>query len=413
MARVLYIDHYAGSDRHGMEFRPYYMAREWQRLGHQVTIVAATRSHLRQLNPQVTAPWTEEQVDGIRYIWLDTPAYAGNGLARVRNMLAFVARLYQHAGRLARDYAPEVVIASSTYPFDIFPARSIARRTGARLIFELHDLWPLSPMELGQMSRWHPFILLTQLAEDYVCRHADLVVSMLPKADQHLATRGLKPGKFVYVPNGVVLPQAGEAAAPLPEAHRAELQRQRELGRFVVAYAGAHGLLNNLGLVLEAAGQLRGHPVAFVLVGQGPEKAALAAEATRRQLDNVVFLPAVPKAAVPALLEAADALLLSFAPQPLFRFGVSPNKLMDYMLAGRPVIAAMRAGNNPVAEHGCGVTAPPDDAAALAGEVRRLTGMAPGERQAMGQRGRQAVQDHYAYGVLAARFAACFAPPAP
>lgn len=412
MARVLYIDHYAGSDRHGMEFRPFYMAREWQRLGHEVTIVAATRSHLRQVNPANTAARTDEDVDGIHYVWLGTPAYSGNGLARVRNMLAFVARLYQYAGRLAAEFDPDVVIASSTYPFDFFPSRAIARRTGARLIFELHDLWPLSPMELGHMSRWHPFILLTQFAEDQVCRHADLIVSMLPKADQHLLTRGMKPDKFLCVPNGVVLPAAVGDPAALPEAHRSALKQQRALGRFVVMYAGAHGLLNNLSLVIEAAARLRVEPVGFVLVGQGPEKEALTAEAARRQLDNVVFLPAVPKTAVPALLASADALLLSFAPQPLFRFGVSPNKLMDYMLAGRPVIAAMRAGNNPVEEHGCGLTAPPDDAGGLADVVLHMARLAPAERAAMGARGQQAVKEHYAYDVLAARFARHF-PGAP
>jgi glycosyltransferase involved in cell wall biosynthesis len=167
-------------------------------------------------------------------------------------------------------------------------------------------------------------------------------------------------------------------------------------------------LLNNLDVILEAAKELVATPASFVLVGQGPDKAKLEERARAAGLSNVHFLPAVPKTAVPAILAAADALIVSFAPQPLFRFGVSPNKLMDYMMAGKPIIAAMRAGNNPVEEHGCGLTAPPDDAREVASCVSRLMAMSVADRDAMGARGRAAVETVYSYTVLARRFAECF-----
>ncbi|HEY4176136.1 MAG TPA: glycosyltransferase family 4 protein [Kofleriaceae bacterium] len=403
MARVLYINHYAGSPEMGMEFRPYYMAREWQRQGHEVRIVASTFSHLRSRNP--SAPG-EEVIDGITYDWIKTRPYEGNGGGRILNMLTFVAGLYRRANRYAREFRPDAVIASSTYPLDIFPAHRIARKSGARLIFEVHDLWPLSPMELGQMSRLHPFIVTMQQGEDYACKHADVVVSMLPKADEHLVTRGMSASKFVYVPNGAVLEDWDlDGAPPLPAEHAAALARYKHEKRFVVMYAGAHGLLNNMALVLEAAQRLTDTSVLFCLVGQGPEKASLQNRAAELHLSNVDFLPAVPKTVVPRLLDGADALFLSFAPQPLFRFGVSPNKLLDYMMAGKPIIAAMRAGNDPIADHALGASVAPDDPDALATAIRALAAAPELERRRMGERGQKLAREQYDYGPLARHFA--------
>lgn len=162
---IILINHYAGSNIHGMEFRPYYLAREWVKLGHSVTIVAASFSHLRQKNPDLSE-MMEEVIDDIRYIWLPVNKYQGNGVMRFKNMLAFIYQLYKNMGKFI-ELKPDVVIASSTYPLDSYPAYKLAKKTGAKFVFELHDLWPLSPMELGGMSKWHPFIMLMQKAEDF------------------------------------------------------------------------------------------------------------------------------------------------------------------------------------------------------------------------------------------------------
>lgn len=395
---ILLINHYAGSPVHGMEHRPFYMAREWVRRGHDVTILAATRSHLRTQNPEAG----EVTLEGIRYRFYETPAYQGNGLGRVRNMLAFVSGIWRDAHRLAAELKPDVVIASSTYPLDVYPARRIARKAQARLIFEVHDLWPLSPMELGNIPAWHPFIMGMQKAENDAYRSADRVVSMLPKAEAHMRAHGMAPEKFAYLPNGIDVPEWEAATDALPEAHREVLARLKAQGRFIVGYAGSHGLANALHHLIDAARLLEGLPVTLVLVGQGPEKDALQSRA--QGMDNVVFLPPLPKGAVPALLEAMDALYLGWNRVPLYRFGISPNKLMDYMMAAKPVVHSVEAGNDPVAESGCGVTVPPENPEAIAQAITRVMALDPAERAAMGARGRDFVKAHHDYRVLAERF---------
>jgi glycosyltransferase involved in cell wall biosynthesis len=402
---ILLINHYAGSVRHGMEYRPYYLAREWVRLGHRVTIVASSESHIRSQAPVLQGRMRmNETIDGIDYAWLATPPYRGNGAARVRNMAAFVMRLRRDGDQLAASLRPDVVIASSTYPLDIWPAYRIARQAGARLLFELHDLWPLTPMELGGYSRWHPFIMLLQAAEDFACRHADAVVSILPKVSEHLQAHGMAPDKLHLVPNGVDPDEWTDQAAPLPPALDAALDALRQQGRFVVGYAGTHGISNALGTLLEAAGQLKDRPVAFVLVGAGPEKPELMRRAAALGLANVHFFDPVPKAQVPALLRRFDLAYIGWRRQPLYRFGISPNKLIDYMMAARPVLHAVEAGNDPVAAAGCGLTVAPEDPHAVADGVLSLLALGADGRAALGHRGRAYALANHTYPVLGQRF---------
>ncbi len=401
---ILLINHYAGAPQYGMEFRPYYLAREWSREGAHVTVVAAAQSHVRSRAPQVENRWLEEHIDGIRYLWLPTPKYQGNGLGRGRNIFSVLGRLLLERRAIVNGNPPDVVIASSTYTLDIFPANRIARAFRAKLFYELHDLWPLSPMELGHMSRWHPFIQLVQRAENFACRRSDRIVSLLPKAEPHLREHGMRPDKFSYIPNGIDVEEWQREPVQIPETHRRALTWHKNAGLFLVGYAGAHGVANALGTVLGAARLLREQPVSFVLVGSGLEKEALQQRAREEGLKNVTFLPPVPKPAMPSLLSFFDALYVGLQHRPLFRFGISPNKLLDYMMSGKPVLQAIAAGNDPVAESGCGITVPPEDPSALAGATLRLMRWNPSQRLAAGARGREYVLANHDYRILARRF---------
>ena len=401
---ILLINHYAGSRNHGMEYRPYYLSREWVRLGHNVTVVAASFSHLRTRLPDLNGEITEENLDGIRYVWLKTPRYQGSGAGRVFNMLSFLRQLYGHCEEITTNRKPDIVIASSTYPLDIFPASRFSRKAGAKLIFEVHDLWPLSPIELGGFPRWHPFIVMMQIAENFACRHADRVVSILPKTGQHLADHGMAAHKFTHIPNGVDIEEWDGTTGNLQEPHGELLRKLRASGRFIVGYAGGHSVSNALDMFIEAAKIMEGRSVDFVLVGQGPQKKMLERKAESLGARNVFFLSPVRKEEVPSLLAGMDALFIGWKRTPLYRFGVSPNKLMDYMMAGKPVIHAIEAGNDMVADSGCGLTVPPEKPQAIANAVEQLMVMPVEEREAMGARGREYVLANHDYRVLARRF---------
>lgn len=403
---ILLINHYAGSPTHGMEFRPYYLAREWVLAGHQVQIVAASHSHIRSRQPQLEADQVKDElIDGIQYRWYPTPAYAGNGVGRVKNMLSFMRQLWRDAKVLANDFKPDVVIASSTYPMDIWVAKRLAKIAGAILVFEVHDLWPLSPIEIGGMSRWHPFIQICQITENVAYRDADLVVSMLPNIASHAVGKGLPLDRLSIVPNGFSMSdwQVGSVQALRNDIQLA-INAARDAGELIVVYAGSHGLPNALDNLLNSAKCLREQPIRFVLVGDGHERQRLAERVLTEYIENVKMFEPIPKAQVATLLAQCDMAYLGAPSHPLYRFGVSPNKMLDYMMAGIPLLYAIEAGNDPVAEADCGLTVPSENPEALAAAIRQIAAMTVDGRRAMGANGQAYASAHHAYDVLAASF---------
>ena len=403
---IILINHYAGSNRHGMEYRPYFMAKRWVQAGHQVTIVAASFSHLRGLNPDMQGRATmEEMIDGVRYFWIRCPEYKGNGMGRIRNMLTFLAGLYRYQKQITAQGKPDAVIASSTYPLDIYPAHQIAKKNGAKLIYEVHDLWPLSPMELGGMSAKHPYIMLMQAAENYCYKHSDAVVSILPCAKEHMVEHGMAPEKFVCIPNGIDKEDWEAPIDPEKAPYRELLQEFHNQGYFLIGYTGAHGIANALDSFIEAGGMLKDKKIKLILVGQGPERDRLMQKVVDLGLRNTVeLLSAVKRSDVPALLSEMDALYVGLQRQPLFRFGVSPNKLMDYMMAAKPVIFAIEAGNDMVKDAGCGVSIPPEDSKAIAEAAIELASTPPEKLAEMGKRGQKYILENHEYQILSDRF---------
>jgi len=398
---IFLINHYAGSPKMGMEFRPYYLAQEWLKMGHQVTILVASHSHIRQHNHQMNQDIEEELIDGIRYVWINTPDYKGNGLGRIKNMFAFINKSWIKAGYFAKTFQPDVVIASSTYPSDNYIAKKIAKLSGAKYIYEVHDLWPLSPMELGDMSKYHPFIIAMQHAENLAYRKADAVISMLPNTQEHMKAHGLKLKKWHYVPNGILLDE-WKQPMKLNLETKTVIESIQTKFNTSIAYTGTLGLANALDSFILAAKNLP--KVAFILVGKGPEKENLEKQINELAVKNVFLLNSIGKQEIPSLLQMFDILYIGLQRQSLFRFGISPNKLIDYMMASKPIIQAIDAGNNVVKEVGCGIDIEPENPQSLVTAVERLINTSQEDLDKMGKNGHEFVIKNHDYHILAKNF---------
>jgi glycosyltransferase involved in cell wall biosynthesis len=219
-----------------------------------------------------------------------------------------------------------------------------------------------------------------------------------------MVRQGMRADKFVWIPNGVDVAEWEGAAQSIPPGHAQAIERLRSDGAFVIGYAGGHSVSNSLDQLLDAAALLKDRPIRIVLVGDGKDKAALMERARSEGLDNVLFLDPVPKAAVPDLLRRFDACAIVWSRSPLYRFGIGANKIFDYMMAGKPILQALEAGNDPVEEYHAGITVPPEDVPALAAAAVRLSELPSEERLAMGENGRRAVRERHDYRVLARRF---------
>jgi glycosyltransferase involved in cell wall biosynthesis len=397
------INHYAGSRVHGMEYRHYYLAQQFKRMGHRPVIIGAAFHHLLTKRPDKETA----EVDGIPYVWIKTRPYEKNDARRVINMIEFSMRLaLRSLDQLPR---PEVVIASSPHPFVAINGRRFARKYGAKFIFEVRDLWPLTLLEVGGHSPQHPFVRMMARAERLGYEKCDYTVSLLGGAKEYMVAHGLEDRKFVYIPNGIEPEAARENVEDLPEEHSRAIQELKQQGRLIILYSGTHGPANALGNVIEAAALLQDEShIHFLLVGQGPEKEALQQRVAQAGLKNVTFLPPVARAQMPALTRAADAGYIGLQKQDLFQYGVSPNKLFEYMSAGLPILFAIDTAFDEVAEAKCGFSIPAEDPPALADALRRVVQMPGDELREMGERARRYVQTTHTYEVLAQQYARLF-----
>jgi glycosyltransferase involved in cell wall biosynthesis len=217
-----------------------------------------------------------------------------------------------------------------------------------------------------------------------------------------MVAHGLTPEKFFYIPNGVVIEEWDESES-LPSEHLLAINEIKRSYEFTIAYAGTHGLANALDTLIDAAKFLR-KEIAVVLVGDGIEKDRLQKKARGENVNNVFFLPPVPKKKVPALLRQFDAFYIGLQRQSLFRFGISPNKMFDYMMAGKPIIQAIEAGNNMVEEHSCGLAVKPENADSVSAGINYLSSLSYEERIQLGASGKKAIFEFYDYKVLCENF---------
>lgn len=378
----------------GMELRPYYLAREWGRMGHCAAVVAGGFSHLRRENPCALRALNRLTEDGVEFCVIKTPQYHANDWRRAVNVLSFTSNLRRYGPELARRYRPDAVIVSSTHPFDFSAAKKIARRCNAALIFELHDIWPLSLIELHGYSGRHPMMRLIEAAEKQALEQSDAVVSLLSSAARYCIENGITPKKLEYIPNAA----ANDPPADPPPGHRAALCGLRRKYGFAVVYAGGFSAANAVDLLPDLARRMP--QTGFAAIGEGPLRETIA----RTAPENLVLLDAVDRRVLPPLLSEADALWLATRNLSVYRYGVAMNKLYDYMLCGRPVVFATACKDNPISRAQCGITVDPQEMIQTEAALEQLRAMTPSQRAEMGARGAQAVRLEYNYRQTAEKY---------
>jgi len=346
-------------------------------------------------------------IEGMPYHFLRAPHYNDNSLGRLRNIAVFASRLAASGRELLANHGrPDAIIFSSPTPYGFLAAHSLSKRYRAECIFEVRDLWPSSLVELCGMSALHPMVIATGWLERFAYGKADKVVSLLPGTLEHMKKAGLNPRKWHHVPNGIE-PQEREVGSQEHECFK--LVRQwREAGCFVVVYAGALGRPNNVQSLILGLQKAKptGAKIKVIIIGRGELKDQLRALIEELSLsDDIAMFEQIPKLTVRKLLGMCSAGYISLKPAPLLRFGVSPNKLFDYMLAGLPVVFALRTERDIVADAECGLSADPADPAGIGGALAKLAGMLPAEREQMGRNGRSYVMEGHSYASLAEKYA--------
>jgi glycosyltransferase involved in cell wall biosynthesis len=402
------LNHYAhppdipGSTRH------YDFARELIKHGHKVIIFSSSFNHFTRRDDRLSGKlnYRMENIDGVEFIWLRTsPYYGGNDWRRVVNMLSYAFRVIPPGMKLKEK--PDVVLASSPHPFAGLAGWLLAKLKGAAFIFEVMDLWPQTLVDIGGYSGKSPVVVLLRILERFLYRTADRIVVLHPKASDYIIKLRIASTKVVYIPIGPSPELFSESSAQLPQDLNDLISSLKSSGKFLAVYAGALGIANALDTVIDTAKLLQDEKqdkIHFLLVGEGPEKQNLIEKTKNQSLSNIGFYCSIPKDAVPRLLFLSDITIMSWKNSSLYtRYGMSSNKLWDYMMAARPVVWAINSANDPVAEAGCGITVPPEDPDSMARAIITLCDMTEEERRQMGLRGYEYVLKYHSLPLLADR----------
>jgi glycosyltransferase involved in cell wall biosynthesis len=368
--RVLYLHQYFATRGRSTATRSYELARRLVERGHQVTIVSRdTRAleHDRDDRPRGRLV-ARETVDGIDVVYIAMPYsnYMSTPL-RIASFIGFTKAAAIAGLVLPR---PDVVFATST-PLTIgIPGLLVSRLKGVPFVFEIRDLWPAVPAQLGAL-RSRLLLRAAEWLELLLYREARRVVVLSEGSRDSLVERGVPAEKLVFIPNASDL----DLFRPdhVDHGFRARLRLE---GRFVALYTGAMGRANGLAQLVDAAAELQAaggeEAVAFVCLGDGAERPRQQERAARLGLRNVHFLDPVSKNELAGIVGATDVTLTLFAPYPVLQTN-SPNKFFDSLAAGRPAVVNLDGWlRRLVEENGAGAFVPPGDGAALAATLAAL-----------------------------------------
>jgi len=349
---IWYLNHYAVTPDNGAYGRPYYLARSLQKQDASVVIFCASFHHFRTTSVPAEHLYRPIISEGVTYCHLPARPYKGNGFGRLLNMLDYANEIKNL--KLSIDSGlfqkPDILIPSCVHPFTFTSARVLARRYKAKLIYEVRDIWPLSLVEVLGISRYHPLILWMDHIERSAYRHSDAVVSLLPNALEHMQPRGLTPDRFTFIPNGISIDELEDTLLPLPAEHQRVFDKIKRLGKLLIVYTGSHGPVNALDQIFALKKfypQLE-PPYHFILIGDGASKDSLIKQSEKESISFVTFLPRIKRRQVASALKQADVLFICGTNRPIYRYGVSPNKLGEYFYAAKPIIHTLDRKYDPV-----------------------------------------------------------------
>jgi hypothetical protein len=406
---IWYMHHYAGSPSLGMAFRPYYLSREFDNNGYKSYIIGSSFHHLLHSKMEQKDQLSHRVIDDQNFIFLKTPFYYGNGIKRLINMFTYAWKVWRYQKKLIKiTGVPSVIIASSAHPFHYIPAYWMAKKYNAKIIFEVRDLWPKSLTELLNISSYHPIILLLKWIEKTAYKKSDYVVSLLPNAKAYMTQNGLKPERFVYISNGVAAEDIVTNQQAIPEHVEQIIIEKRKQGFFLIGYTGAHGEPNAMDDLLYALTLLKKenyNKVHFILVGTGNLKEELKKYSLKNDLGSLItFLDALPKNQVLSFLEQMDATYIGWKNKSIYQYGISPNKIFDYMIAAKPILHAFSSSNDIVNQTQSGLSVEAENHKDIAKGIKTLVNKPNVELQAMGLRGKEAVLSSFTYKYLAKKY---------
>jgi len=398
---IWYISKYASPLRYGFGTRHFSLASEFNKLGYYSIIISSNSNHLAQI-PEFENIYTKEIIDGVETWWIKTIKYKGsNSFRRILSWIDFEIKLLFLSRKKIKK--PDVIICSSLSLITILNGYIFKKRFKSKLIFEIRDIWPLTIIEEGGYSKRNLFVKVLGWIERFGYKNADIIVGTMPNLSEHVQKICGKTTKCHCVPFGFD-PSLYEIQESLPEDY---IEKYIPQNKFIVGYAGSIGVTNALEPLLMCASKMRDDKrIHFILLGDGD----LLEEYKKRTLNlpNITFVPKVKKTQVQEFLRHCHVLYFSVHDSKVWRYGLSLNKLIDYMLAGKPIIASYSGYPSMINEAQCGIFVPAKDVSSLAKAIYEYANIPKDKLEDIGKRGREWILKNRPYKKIAQEYCKLF-----
>lgn len=352
--KIWLINHYAVPPQYYPLARPSLFAKNLIKMGHEVTIIAASTVHNSNINLiDGKERIKKETVDGIPYVYIKCSNYEGNGIKRVINILEYAIKLPHVCNALEK---PDAIVATSFDPISCYQGIRLANKYGITGVAEIADLWPETLVEYGGVSRKNPIVKLLKAIEKKIYLKSDSIVFTAAGAYDYIIEQGWQQDipreKAVYINNGIDL----ELFDYNKNNFRISDNDLEDESIFKVIYTGSIRRVNNLGGVLDVAKEMKNPAVRFLVWGDGDELPMLKQRIKDENINNVFLKGKVEKKYIPYITSKANLNYAHNTASPLFRFGLSFNKIFDYLAAGKPILCDFPSNYNPVIMGNAGVS---------------------------------------------------------
>ena len=394
---VWIMNHYAG----GMYFdhggRHYNFAKYLKQAGYEPVVFCANSKH----GPAETwfsdnTLWQEHTAEDIAvpFVFVKVRTYTGNGKQRILNMADF----YRNVQRAAKEYAsghtkPDIIYASSVHPLTLVAGIRLAKYLGVECVCEVRDLWPESIVEYSRrFTRKHPLVRLLYQGERWIYQKADRLIFTMEGGYDYIREQGwgreIPRSKVFHINNGVDL----KTFQYHRENIRVEDPDLENPDIITVAYVGSIRRVNNLGLILDTAKEITDPRIKFLIWGDGDELPILRRRVEEEGIKNVAFKGWVGKKYIPSVISRKDLNLVHWESSDLLRFGVSCNKLFEYLAAARPILSTVHPNYSIVEKYRCGADAEGFTPKDLAAQIQHLLSLPQTELAQMGTNAQAAAE---------------------
>lgn len=384
--KIWMLNHYATDMYIDKGGRHYWFAKELIKNGYEPIIICSSFIHKGNDNYiEDKKDFTIKYSENIPFVFIRTKSYQGNGKARVKNMFEYFYRVLKSSNVIKKKFGkPDVIIGSSVHPLACVAGIILGKKYKCKKISEIRDLWPETLLMMGYVKENSFLSKVLYFGEKMIYKYSDSIIFTMEGGKQYIIDKGwdkeINLNKIYYINNGIDLEKFKE------------LQKQYfydedlENDKFKIIYTGTIAKVNNLKRIVDTAEQLKeDKEIQFLIYGDGNEKKELEEYCKKINLKNIIFKGKVNKEKISYILTRAQLLLFNGQDKNnnkfnIMKYGISANKMFDYLAAGKPILQTFDTAYNPIKKYNCGIVLEKDfSSSGIVNEILKLKNLSKEE----------------------------------